>query len=208
MLEEDCATAQFRQWIQRFASCKPALLYISGHHVEEEKRPIFFNASFCAVLLEQGRLRVGQYHPIGQFSVSMNIFIGRQRQVIEATMSGFTDRVIAVIVDACNLRSSAASNLQKVLSGKRGNPLVFGFVSGTSPPKGTVPLYSNFVKCLSLKLGAGRATHEDLIKCWLAAGRQWSMKKYNKNIGVLDSRGQLMDYRGKPLQGRHPIECC
>ena len=199
LVESDFATPQFKRWLQSFAKCKPVILYISGHHALS--RPIFYNNNDCGIRFEKDKLNVGKYLGIA----FMPVYTNEKPQTIEAKISGLTDRLFVIIGDACSLTSSGVADtpgaglrLQEILSGKNGNPLILGFV-GKSPLAGTETLHTIFVRCLASKLKVGPVTDEDLINCWRTAGQLWSNSKYKKNLGALDTRGKLRDYRGKPL---------
>jgi hypothetical protein len=195
--DADFVTPQFRQWIQRVAACKPAILFISGHH--SDSRPIFFNDNGCGLLIEKDKMRVGKYVSI----VFMDIFTKSGRHKIEVSSTGFAENIIAIIADACKLVSSGliaggASKLQAALSNKHGKPVVVGF-SDKSPRSGTGHLHSSFVSFLAKKLKQGPITRQDIIGSWIASGQRWSNPKYKKNLGVLGPDGKFYGYDGRPV---------
>ena len=108
--------------------------------------------------------------------------------------------LILVIVDGCNLKEKGALELQQLLSGKGGKPVLLGY-DGTSRETSQmcklfleeIPKQTDFSKVFT----RGTQKQNKLIEYWFEAGKKWKNPQAKRMV-ALDNAGKF--HRRTPVK--------
>lgn len=193
-------------WLRQFVKLSPEILYISSHHINLPPTPTkskpsegkkFYNDKSLAFEFIKDGMQV--------YSMVLDDKYLDTRITINGSRLG--DRLVLLIMDGCNmhgdLKSSAAIELQNLLSSKTGKPIVLGF-NGRS--ESTAQLYKLFLQSIPPGTDFSKAfarkteAQNKLIQYWIKAGTQWNNTTQRKIMSAVDNQGTIFDCNGNVLK--------
>lgn len=195
-----------QSWLRQFVKLSPEILYISSHHSvmpptninpKPTERTRFYSGLFAFNFIKDGvelfNTKEVKDDPLGA------------KTTVKGSRLG--ENLVLLIIDGCNMHgnsigSSAAIEMQKLLSSKSGKPVVLGY-HGTS--NSTSQIYKLFLQKIpsgtdfSKAFARNTENQNKLIRYWVEAGQEWSSPQ-SKIMSAVDNKGKIYDHQGKLMK--------
>lgn len=193
-------------WLRQFVRLSPEILYLSSHHINLPPTPITPKPSHGTKFYSANSL-VFEFIKDGLQCYSMVLDEKYDDARVTVNGSKLGDRLVLLIMDGCNMHgpvisSSAAIQMQNLLSSKTGKPIVLGF-NGVS--RSTAQLYKLFLQSIpagtdfSKTFARKTKDQNKLIKYWIEAGKTWGSPQ-KSIMSAVDNNGKIYDNMGNLLK--------